>query len=175
MKDETGFSHPSTLNSHQQLTVQGYPLRPIFGVNKTLEGAQYLCAWRNGSEELPDHWLRVIVCDVFRKLLIANTPGRPSAEFVTGAAELMVEVVGEGMTETLDGERVKQGFKLLFRTLNKWPQPADVLKVLPRRPSPKTSEVFKTSEVCTTVEGHALAADALDKIMDMLEKGGENE
>jgi hypothetical protein len=157
---------------HNQLSVQGFPLRPIFGVNKTMEGGQNLCTWRNAGADLPDHWLRVIVADVFRKLLINNTPGRPAAEFVAGAAELMVEIVGEGMTEELDSTRVQQGFKQLFRTLNKWPQPADVLKALPdRRPSPPSprAQTAEEADIDTTASG-----EKLQDILDMLENGGRD-
>jgi hypothetical protein len=155
-----------------ELTVQGYPIRRGLGgvpINRTTEAGQYLYAWRNQHAEAPDYWLRVIVAEVFVKLLMANTQGRPAAEYVAGAAELMVDVVGEGMTEALDSERVKQGFKLLFRTFNKWPTPADVLKVLPSRrvTSPQTSRTGQTSlKAFDSIAG----GEALQDILDLLEK-----
>lgn len=166
------FNEVGAFEPQGELTVQGYPARRVFGVNKTMEGVQHLCSWRNSSEGLPDYWLRVIICDVFRKLLIANTFGRPAAEFIACSAELMVEVVGEGMTEKLDGERVKQGFKLLFRTSSKWPQPADVLKILPNRSRGKACFVPTSEEadVNTTVTGKML-----QEILDLLEEKDRGE
>ncbi len=72
------------------------------------------------------------------------------------------------MTEQLDRDRIKQGFNLLYRSLKWWPQPAELLNILPRRIAPPPSAKVKAAEEATV---DTSAGDtALQDILDLLDE-----
>ena len=152
-----------------QTTVQGYPARTGLGevyVNKTIQAGQLLYAWKKEHVDQPDFWLRELIVREFNKMLIANINGRPSADVIAMTADIWVDVVGAGMTED-DRERVQKGFMALWQKMKKWPQPAELLEVLPRRISPGAHSGI-TAKATASEEDHARAAAEFARFMEGL-------
>lgn len=165
MSDRTSSFIP-----HQALTVQGYPSRALpggaYSPGKTVQGLQTLIAWRNDNAEAPDYWLRVLICAAFQRMIPRRMQDAPAADVIHLVAEDWVDIVGEGMTEELDRERIIAGFKLIFRECRRWPQPAELLKRLPRRivkPQSGTVNVEAVDE-----GAQARSAEAIDAILESL-------
>lgn len=153
-----------------ELTVLGYPVRSGPGgvyLPKTVQGLQTLIAWRNRHADAPDYWLRSLICHAFNRMLPRRMQDAPAADLIEIVAEDWIEIIGEGMTEELDRDRIITGFKLIFRECRRWPQPAELLKRLPLRikPSGATSTTVATSD-----EDHAAAVERFQEFMDGLGK-----
>ena len=161
---------PSSLIPHQALTVQGFPSRALpggaYAPNKTLQGLQTLTIWRNENAKAPDYWLRAVISVAFQRMSPRRMQDAPAADVIHLVAEDWVDIVGEGMTEAQDLERIIAGFKLIFRECKRWPQPSELLKRLPRRiVKPQAGSV----NVDAVDEGaQARSAEALDKILESL-------
>lgn len=156
-------------------TALGYPVRRGPGgghIPKTVQGLQTLIAWRNRNAESSDYWLRVLICHAFNRMLPRRMQDTPAADLIEIVAEDWVEIIGEGMTEERDRDRIITGFKLIFRECSRWPQPAELLKRLPIRTNPQAA----TSTTATVSdEDHAAAAARFQEFMDGLEKVKSNE
>ncbi|MFZ4857940.1 MAG: hypothetical protein ACOYL3_16240 [Desulfuromonadaceae bacterium] len=151
-----------------ELTVQGFPVatRGAY-IPKTIQAQQYLIEWRNSSADSSDAWLRRIICEAFKRMAARRMQDAPAADMIVAVAEDWLDIVGEGMTEELDYERIVAGFKLIFRECRRWPQPAELLKRLPRRPSaPLRDRAVEVEAV--DEEAHERAAEALNKILESL-------
>jgi hypothetical protein len=152
-----------------QLTVQGFPVRTGPGgayIPKTIQAQQHLIEWRNINKAAPDAWLRRIICEAFQRMISRRMQDAPLSDVIAEVAEDWIDIVGEGMTEELDKERIIAGFKLIFRECRRWPQPAELLKRLPRRiakPQAGTVEVDAFDE-----EAHARGSAALSEIFEAL-------
>ncbi len=149
-----------------QLTVQGYPVRTSGYLPRSIQALQSLTTWRNEQADAPDNWLRQDICKAFQYLVGLKLGNTPAVEMLPITAEMWVEIIGEGMTEELDRERIRAGFKQLRRELKWWPQPADLLKVLPRRnvaPGTKSAQAPPQSD-----EDHAVASARFQDILDSL-------
>lgn len=149
-----------------QLTVQGFPARTGAYIPKTIQAQQYLIEWRNSNADSPDAWLRRIICEAFKRMTARRMQDAPAADVIHLVAEDWMDIVGEGMTEEQDQERIIAGFKLIFRECRRWPQPAELLKRLPRRivkPQAGTVNVDAVDE-----GAHARSAAELDKILESL-------
>lgn len=156
--------------NHNQIatTVQGYPVRTGNGapIPRRAQGIQALALWKNENPEAPDQWLRREIGMGFQQMVCLGLNGQPAAEMLPLAAEMWVMTIGYGMTEELDSERIRGGFAQLYRILTRWPQPVELLKVLPGRPKrPLTPEPERDPV------DHAANAAKLQEIMDMLNKG----
>lgn len=152
-----------------QLTVQGFPIRTGPGgayVPKTIQAQQHLISWRNTGKDTPDVWLRHIICEAFQRMISRRMQDAPAADLIEAVAEDWLDIVGEGMTEELDRDRIIAGFKLIFRECRRWPQPSELLKRLPRRitkPQAGTVEAQAVDE-----EAHARGSAALSEILEGL-------
>lgn len=165
----------STLNSQQQLTVQGFPIRTGPGgayLPKTIQGMQTMIIWRNRHADAPDYWLRVLICHAFERMFPRRMQDAPAADAIEIVAEDWVDIVGEGMNEEQDRERIIAGFKLIFRECKRWPQPAELLKRLPRRQvKVKVEEDFSQSQPQSQSDleaAHARGSAALNEILEGL-------
>lgn len=150
-----------------QTTVQGYPVatRGVI-VNRTLQAGQLLYAWKQAHLDMPDYWLRELLVAELNKMLIANLAGRPSAEVVPMTADLWIDIIGAGLTPD-DEQRVRQGFAVLWKKMKRWPQPAELLEVLPpRRPAAGSGIITKAA---ASDEDHARAAAEFQKFMEGLQ------
>lgn len=149
-------------------TVQGYPIRPggVY-LPRRAQGIQALALWKNDTEA-PDseRWLRQEIGSGFQQMVCLALSSQPAAEMLPMTAEMWVMTIGYGMIEELDRERIRKGFGQLFRTLNKWPQPVELLKILPARP-----RRAKLPEPDIDPVNHAANAEKLQNILDMLAKG----
>lgn len=165
-------------NNNRQLTVQGFPVRttgPSY-LPRSIEALQGLSRWKQeANPDAPDLWLRLEIGSAFQQMVMLKLGSTPAVEMLPLTAEMWVNVVGEGMTEALDRERIKAGFKQLFRTLKWWPQPAELLKAMPNRkplaPSQKTTAA-EDADVDTSA-----GTQTLQDILDMLkqkEREGRN-
>lgn len=153
-----------------QLTVQGFPVRtsgPSY-LPRSVQALQLVRQWQFQQTGTPDLWLRMEIGIAFNQFLCLRLGNTPAVEMLPFTAESWVETIGEGMTEQLDRERIKAGFKQLYRTLKWWPQPAELLNILPRRQAPPPSAKAKAAEEATL---DASAGDtALQDILDLLEE-----
>lgn len=135
-------------------------------IPKTVQAQQHLIEWRNVNNAAPDAWLRGIICEAFKRMIARRMQDAPAADVIASVAADWIDIVGEGMTEALDRERIIAGFKLIFRECRRWPQPAELLKRLPRRiVKPQSGTV----NVDAVDEGqHERSAEAIDAILDSL-------
>ncbi|MDD2862768.1 MAG: hypothetical protein PHI71_17120 [Acidiphilium sp.] len=149
-----------------QLTVLGFPARTGAYIPKTVQAQQYLIEWRNAGSDSPDFWLRGIICEAFKRMITRRMQDAPAADVIDSVAADWIDIVGEGMTEEQDRERIIAGFKLIFRECKRWPQPAELLKRLPRRivkPQAGTVNVEAADE-----GSQARSAEAIDAILESL-------
>ena len=152
-----------------QTTVQGFPVRTSgpSHVPRSIQALQIVSEWQYAQIGPPDLWLRMEIAIAFKQFLCMRLGNTPAVEMLPFTAESWVETIGEGMTEVADRERIKQGFKQLYRTLKWWPQPAELLNALPRRIVPPSSQKAKAAEdadIDTSAGG-----DKLQDILEMLE------
>lgn len=162
------------MESKIQLTVQGFPVRTSGASHlpRSIQALQIISEWKYQVPAEPDLWLRMEIAIAFQQFLCMRLGNTPAVEMLPFTAESWLNTIGEGMTEALDRERIKQGFKQLYRTLKWWPQPSELLNILPRRIAPPPSAKAKAAEeaeIDTTADG-----DKLQEILDMLEKGGDD-
>lgn len=154
-----------------QLTVQGFPVRtsgPSF-VPRSIQGLQLVSQWQYQQVDTPDLWLRMEIGIAFKQFLCLRLGNTPAVEMLPFTAETWVETVGEGMTEAIDRERIKQGFKQLYRTLKWWPQPAELLNILPRRNPLHQRGRVREGEEEADIDTSAGGAK-LQEILDELER-----
>lgn len=167
------LTEPRTLNIEPALTVQGYPVYRNGYQPRSVQALQLVNQWQFQTHDTPDLWLRMEIGIAFKQLICLRLGNTPAVEMLPFVAEQWVETIGEGMTEAADRERIKHGFKQLCRTLKWWPQPAELLNVLPRRQAPKPSAQARAAEpadINTTADGEALQ-DILN-LLDQKDKEG---
>lgn len=154
-----------------QLTVQGYPVSTgrLSHIPRRAQGIQTLGQWKSQDPAAPDLWLRQEIGMAFQQMICLALDGAPAAEMLPLTAEMWVQTIGYGMHKDLDRERVRDGFRQLYRKLKKWPQPVELTDVLPPRPQRTALAEPEISAV-----DHAEQARKLQEIMDMLEKGDTN-
>jgi len=146
-----------------QYTVTGHPvnLRGPSYVPRSIQALQALSEWRDQDRT----WLREDICKAFKYLVGLKLGNTPAVEMLPITAEMWLEIVGEGMTEEQDRDRIRAGFKQLLRSVKWWPQPADLLKVLPRRVQCRdASQCVSTAP--QTDEAHAAASAKFQEILD---------
>lgn len=137
-------------------------------VPRSVQALQAVGHWKKESTDQPDHWLRVEIAKGFSDLLCLRLGNTPAVEMLPFVAEQWVNVIGEGMNEQQDRDRVKAAFKQLYRTLKWWPQPAELLKALPVRKPLKPSQ---TARAATDAEGTVSdGVERIQNIMDMLDE-----
>lgn len=133
-------------NSSLQTTVLGYPTQRGPYIPRSIQGLQILGQWQCQQPDAPELWLRIEIAVAFKQLVCLRLGNTPAVEMLPFVAETWIDTIGEGMTEALDRERIKAGFKQLYRTLKWWPQPAELLKVLPRRQPPPPAQKTRAAE-----------------------------
>lgn len=150
-----------------QYTVTGHPVRMQGAayVPRSIQALQTLSIWRNKNADAPDYWLREDICKAFKYLVGLKLGNTPAVEMLPITAEMWVEIVGEGMTEEQDRERVRTAFNRLRRELKWWPQPADLLKALPRRVTVPAGVPVQAQQ---SDDDHAAASARFQEILDSL-------
>jgi hypothetical protein len=138
-------------------------------IPKTVQAQQHLIEWRNAHKDSPDAWLCGIICEMFKRMVASRMQDAPAADVIASVAANWIDIVGEGMTEELDRERIIAGFKLLFRECRRWPQPADLLKRLPRRQSPPLQK-GDIGGFAVDEGQHERSSEAIDSILENLER-----
>lgn len=152
-----------------QLTVTGHPVR-MQGASylpRSIQALQAMGQWKHDHAEAENAWLRADIGKAFQHFLALRLGNTPAVEMLPFVAEEWVEVIGEGMTEELDRERIRKGFNLMRRSLKWWPQPADLLKVLPRRHTRRDASQCVSTERQTD-EQYAKGSETLKGILDLL-------
>lgn len=153
-----------------QTTVQGFPVRtsgPSY-LPRSVQALQIVREWQYAQIGGPDLWLRMELSIAFNKFLCMRLGNTPAVEMLPFTAEQWLETIGEGMTEAADRERIKQGFKQLYRTLKWWPQPAELLNILPRRQTPKPSPKAQAADEANI--DTSTGGEQLQEILDLLEE-----
>lgn len=102
------------------------------------------------SEWAAAGWLERGLADGLSALITLGLDGTPAADVICRTADiwrLVAERAGLKIEE-VDAPRIVKGFeKLLSQGLNRWPEPAELIKALPRRPErPKLDEPPLTEE-----------------------------
>jgi hypothetical protein len=153
-----------------QLTVQGFPVRtsgPSF-LPRSIQALQSVGDWQYAQIGGADLWLRMEIAIAFKQFLCMKLAKPPVAEEIPFTAESWLIAIADGMTEQLDRERIKAGFKQLYRTLKWWPQPAELLNVLSRRQQPSPSnKVAKAEEADIDTSG---GGEMLQDILNLLDE-----
>lgn len=108
-------------NSSLQTTVLGFPTQRGPHIPRSIQGLQILSQWQYQQPDAPDLWLRMEITIAFKQFVCMRLGNTPAVEMLPFTAETWVETIGEGMTEQLDRDRIKQAFKQLYRTLKWWP------------------------------------------------------
>jgi hypothetical protein len=96
-----------------QYTVTGHPVR-MHGaayIPRSIQALQALSVWRNENAAAPDAWLREDICKAFKYWVGLKLGNTPAVEMLPITAEMWVEIVGEGMNEEQDRERVRVAFR----------------------------------------------------------------
>ena len=150
------------------LSVQGFPIRKGAYLPRSVQALQIVSEWQYAQIGGDNLWLRMEISIAFKQFLCMRLGNTPAVEMLPFTAESWVETIGEGMTEQLDRDRIKAGFKQLYRTLKWWPQPSELLNALPRRMPPPPSPKAKASEEATV---DTSAGDtALQDILNLLDE-----
>jgi hypothetical protein len=166
--DSTALPH-NRLTPSTQLSVLGYPvnLRGPSYLPRSVQALQGLGEWKRQQPDAPDQWLRLEIATAFQQMVMLKLGQTPAVEMLPMTAEMWVQVVGDGMNEAQDRDRVKAAFKQLFKTLKWWPQPEALLKALPvRKPLPQRGsgrEVIEDANVDTSA-----GVAKFQEIIDML-------
>lgn len=153
-----------------QTTVQGFPVRTsgLSHVPRSIQALQIISEWKYQVPAEPDLWLRMEIAIGFSQFLCMRLGNTPAVEMLPFTAESWLNTIGEGMTEALDRERIKHGFKQLYRTLKWWPQPSELLNILPRRIAPPPSAKAKAAEEADI--DTSASAEALQDILNLLDE-----
>lgn len=102
-------------------------------IPRSVQGIQILAKWKQGQTG-ENAWLARIIATGFQRLRAMHLPGQPAAEMLPVTAQMWVDVLLDmRVTEELDLTRIETGFRYLFRSIREWPQPADLLKEMPKR------------------------------------------
>ncbi len=157
-------------NTEIQLTVTGHPVRMTGAsyVPRSIQALLTLTEWKNVHDEAPDAWLREDICKAFKYMVGLRLGNTPAVEMLPITAEMWLEIVGEGMNEKQDRERVRAGFKQLLRSVKWWPQPSELLKILPRRQAAQPRRDIVIEE--QSDESHARGSDALKDILEQISR-----
>lgn len=135
-------------------------------IPRSIQALQSIKGWQYQQIGGVDLWLRMEIAIAFQQFLCMRLGNTPAVEMLPFTAESWVSIVGEGMTEGADRERIKQGFNQLYRSLKWWPQPAELLNILPRRIMPKPSVKAQAAEDADidTSSGSEKLQDILDQL-----------
>ena len=115
------------------LTVQGYPVRTPDQIPRRVLGIQHLAQWKNDPGQV-NAWLCKAVGSAFQSFIIVALPGQPAAEMLPLTAQLWVDELADmGMNQEQDAARLDAGLRKLRRTMQKWPQIADLIEAMPHR------------------------------------------
>lgn len=137
-------------------------------VPRSIQALQAVKGWQYQQIGGADLWLRMEIAIAFQQFLCMRLGNTPAVEMLPFTAESWVTIVGEGMTEQLDRDRIKQGFNLLYRSLKWWPQPAELLNILPRRMAPPPSAKAKAAEEADV--DNSADGEKLQDILDQLDR-----
>ena len=133
-------------------------------VPRSVQALQSVCNWKYQQTNSPDLWLRMEIAIGFQEMVCHRLGNTPAVEMLPFVAESWVNVIGEGMNEAQDRERVKAAFKQLYRTLKWWPQPADLLKALPVRKPLKQSQA-----AAAATEADVDVSEGVEKLQDIID------
>lgn len=123
---------------------------------KRAAAIESLCEWGASG------WLERSLADGLCALITLGLDGTPAADVICRTADIW-RLVGERQglkIEDVDAPRIRAGFeKLLTQGLKRWPEPAELIKALPRRP-----ERQKLDEPPLTDEQRAAGQEALRRL-----------
>lgn len=108
--------HPSPFTIHQKSS-------------KAVSAVSDLSRWAAGD------WLRSAIAHGLAACIVRMLPRQPAADIITLTADTWHQALaGKLKIEELDAPRVSRGFELLLPTLTEWPQPKQLLDIMPKRP-----------------------------------------
>lgn len=88
---------------------------------------------------MAEKWLEREIARGLQGLLalrLLGSPAEDSIELTLDVWLAALEGASVGWAEHLDADRVRQGFRTLFRICDRWPAPRQLLDNLPARPQP---------------------------------------
>lgn len=81
-------------------------------------------------------WLCAGIAQGLQAIVALNLRGAPAVDTITLTADIWHATLKSKLTvESVDSPRLAQAFGLLFPQLTEWPQPRQLLDLLPRRPA----------------------------------------
>lgn len=129
------------------------------------------------NRTMPD-WVRNQVLDGLSKLLVLRLQGAPPADTVQAVAEVWCEALTPhtwAFVKGVDEMRLPMAFKLLIQQVDKWVQPAQLIKLIPPRPELQVAGLLMAKTEPPTPEQRAHAERNLAQIRQhlakMLDKG----
>lgn len=99
------------------------------GVSKAAQAIKSLEAWVDGD------WLRQQISVCLTALVAQNLKHAPAAEIITANADIWYVSLKNHLTiEQVDADRLYKAFHVLIPKLIEWPQPKQLIELLPPRP-----------------------------------------
>ncbi|WP_298434511.1 hypothetical protein [Geobacter sp.] len=104
-------------------------------------------------------WLRAGIAQGLQAIVALNLKGAPAVDTVTLSADIWHATLKTKLTvEQVDTPRLSQAFGLLFPTLTEWPQPKQLIELLPPRPErAKLPSIRPTDEQLAEGRAHLRA------------------
>ncbi|PIQ25397.1 hypothetical protein COW20_15155 [bacterium (Candidatus Blackallbacteria) CG13_big_fil_rev_8_21_14_2_50_49_14] len=87
----------------------------------------------------PPKWLRDVVSDGLKHLVVLGLPGQPPAETIGMTGKAWIKALWKYSTswdEAQDRPRLEEAFLTMLPEVERWPVPKDLIAALPPRPEP---------------------------------------
>jgi len=101
-------------------------------VSREVMAIRNLAQWKS-VPDAPHAWLRGEIGTLFQKLYAMRVPGHPGADTLVVTAEAWLEVLTEINLTEADKERFESAARRLRAGADRWPTPAKLIEMLPRR------------------------------------------
>jgi hypothetical protein len=95
-----------------------------------------LSASLSGEGGFMSNWLRNEIIEGIQRLTALRLRNCPGTDLLPGTVEVWFDVISSRPVtwdQRLDSERIKTAFRELCATIDHWPTPADLIRVMPPR------------------------------------------
>lgn len=140
-------------------------------IPRSIQGIQILATWKQ-AQDGENAWLAIAIATGFQRLRAMHLQGQPAAEMLPVTAEMWKEVLLDMRLAEDDLPRIEQAFRYLYRTIREWPQPADLIKEMPKRVETRRDPRDVPVRRERTEQEETAAKEALNEMQSILKKGG---
>lgn len=110
-------------------------------VSKRAAAIEALIAWAGND------WLRCQIANGLTALVARSLKGQPGADIITLCADTWhVSLCRSLIIADVDADRCRQGFERLLARVEEWPQPKQLLDLLPARPNRQSLRAPRPSD-----------------------------